>query len=1587
MSALIAASTVTLGLNKNDASLMRWARSTGLVTEQQTRDVPTPGFKLVAGPVHGHARADLVRTMALLELLKHVSYEKVTTLFDCYPSHRILRLLLEDLKNVQYAGPPQRLLDYCAVTGFEPYDTPRDASRLPKVTTAAANLRMYNGDLRQAGSPKHNLYNVLSAPNSGFSRFPSGTPLFSKYRCLEFDAILNAFLPLGHYGFLLMDIYWIDEGVILNYLDKIAEYDSANAAAGTPSYGHLYWIGHPISGEAGLLADDVAWWSEMDSRGAFVTVPPQAGLPETYKHPRPSWLTSPNISVCCLRTVPRSRLGAMYVVELLRPKLNAEPFRLPDPLVDYMLIPAGWEVWAMQKFGTAARSFGAWLDRRAAERGDAIRKLCFPRVVQALHEKYAARSVTSITHTSLQRAAVEEINLIDSISVLRTANPARFAEAVEGTAMITMAGEASQRTALDLWSLPAACFARFVIHRRLKRALGEAVPVESSSYWDLLWQFRYPLVIALAFASYLLGFRLISGCTLSASGSLMKYIGRAMLVAQLSGATRILPAAYDVAAVVIGSPLLEETAKLWYPMRHYIALFETFHRTMYALHIYEQRETWVKILVETAKITTGQAWTAFWMHQVTLGLIVLSRPVHYLSTGSFVRDVGLHAAWNGFSMLLAGQLPLPQSRADLVEGASWVISNLPAIFRRYLHLHVENWKYALWRVCDLYAVYRPVVESAAHAAVNAPMVPSERPRIPVSATDLWDVDENLFAPALNEVSVTASVSPDSEASGPIQVQRPEHLRGLTAAEILARMSRTSENTGPDHTVFNPADWVEDDEVQVEAPVQQVAATAAQGANAAGGILDLLTFDPSSIRDFSPISNPGDPDSYPPLWAHLGACHAIADVLSRHVPGLFLSLQTNDFDRPLSLGMVVALSNRLPDFGPFGVTHFEAQAFVANQTGVWKDRLSMCRAPEGVYPGLLYRKKEGLPNFEVPQRRDPSEMVVRTRGLPRDLEDIEVTADYMMFRSKTHSKVTSLIDPGVWWCRPATTVANTIGMALARLLAQTPGDPADIQRAIAIDQQILFDGVYVPNGSPVFRDGTMWAVCDVPSIPLARRRNLVELYSAHDRLTFFQTDLQCPIIEVTTDMEDAWLRNFSGHKLARNSAALARIRDNHFDLDDPSVRVVTAMVKSDETLARRQSNEPGLKPRMIATLQPEIQAFLGPAFLVVAQRLACIWTWDMSLAPRMCILQDYAKRSTGYGVNYHMTYAYQPTARKLTEWMRSVVESYRSRTEIDFFLRVIVAGDDHLVMYAFPKGPLCWLEGDVSMCDQSQTYPTLMRDVSRYCALGLPYPMAMLVLELAHSAIILDLTKSRGEYSIEVIPKMGTKLSGGPDTSCGTSICVGEMVISAMFYEFIDWAVCNPLGARLHRNPSPSDIEPGYSRSCLDRGMQVKVKAGLYTETCIATFLKGWWVPTSEGPIWTPLPSRIFKVGIADGDVIQKYVSATGEHATEPVVALANHLANVAAGLSSTFLTPPLSYFARAWVGCLKSRINVKDWMVEYDYRTDATLDVELFSQQLERRYDVEYRDLEEIGLRYSVPIIPLLVVHPAIDAMVKVDYS
>lgn len=1548
MSALITATStrviadrVVLGVNSADPGLLAKALAAGYLVSAGGRYSGTKGFKVSQGAIHGHGWADLVRAVAIKEFLAHCSYSGISTLFELYPSHRVLRFLIADIETNPLTGAPQRSMDYIPVIGMQQFDTARDSARLRKVAFAAQRLKVLD--------PNAHRYNVVGPQPDCYTRVPSH--VVGTFRCLDLDSVFMLHAPAGHYAVLLTDVYWLDGDVIAHYLSKIKENDEANAQINVISKGHLFWIGHPLSGKGGLLVDDVGWW---DTDGS-VYVPPQRGLPEAYVHPFPTWLTDKRFGISCLRTVPRTTPNAMYLVEILERGESQDIFVLPAPLIDEACLPTGWEWWAVATFGHRFRWLGRRIDGLADATGTAQRKLCFPSVVQDLHVKYAARSMTSITHTAVFRAVREAANALPGADVLKISDPQKFAAAIEGTTLVVMAGEAAQSTALDLWSLPSAVYERFVVYRQLKRALGESVPVKRNYVWTMLHMLRYPLMaVGLLALRYLGVFR----TAVKFAGILARHVSKSGVLSTCPG----LETFADQANVIFVAPLLEEVIKLHPVGRWYIFLSEAASRGVNLLTLVGFKQVILRQFAEHG-VPQEAALTGYHTSLIVFTAVLLSRVIHLYSTGWFGADLALHYLWN---WMAAGRYVSQDFwvwAAHNMSPESW-----PVRIRHYFNGHIASWSNVLSAAPGWYELAADWLgrshpdnwarSIAPHLFAGAPVPPVQLPVVLSTPLDLngSDDDDVVFAQDL----VLPEVVPIEDVS-PLRVNP---LRGLSPQDVLRNLNASDDNAEvPDHTVFNPAQWLD----AILAP--------------------NLPVEPE-IRQL-------------PMQA-LGVRHTIVELVRERVPELFMRLDQALPIEGHSTGLVVSLS-RAVDQMPLNDLRYHVNRWERIQTGPWGSRVAngsslFCM---GIYPGAFQRVKEGLPYCDIPPRRSEQQMALNLRGAdPPDLKE------FWEFRHRTRAMITQIMAPGVWYCRPAPTVANTVGMALCRLLAATPGDPAAIQQVLVSDAYVLFWNIYIVwDGEHCYDpDGLMWelntrkpssAASAQPIIDVLRacNNNLVNLYDPDERDTdkLLDANGRFATIEVTAEDQANWLKNFSGNKRMRNAQALQEIQDTEFNFSDPGLNVITAMVKTDETLAKLEDGRPNLKPRLIAVLDPRCQAHLGPAVHQMTERLAILWPYDLERNPaRKARLFDIAREHTGFQVDYNITYAYKPTAKKLSRWLQDVLTQSADRDRAQYFLRVIVAGDDHLVFYALPHGRLMWLEGDVSMCDQSQTYPTLLRDASRYFELGLPGHMVLDLMCLSKSRIKLDVSKKRGEFVFNIDPKAGTKLSGGPDTAAGTTICVGETVISCMFLCFIEDATYRGSGNTMvfdGNQAAYSYFQQRYIQECLKRGFKMKVHLAVYAPGCPATFLKGWWVHTGYGPTWTPLPSRIFKVGLADGDVVLKYAKASGERAPDPFVATANHLANVAQGLYVTFLTTPLKQFATAWRTCLKYDIKVREWEVNYDEDRNLEPNMELLADMVAARYELSLTDLDEIGAMYCVPVLPLFIVHPALAKLVEVDYS
>jgi len=738
---------------------------------------------------------------------------------------------------------------------------------------------------------------------------------------------------------------------------------------------------------------------------------------------------------------------------------------------------------------------------------------------------------------------------------------------------------------------------------------------------------------------------------------------------------------------------------------------------------------------------------------------------------------------------------------------------------------------------------------------------------------------------------------------------------------------------PDRSVRRAAIMAAHARVTASAPVPPLGGSPSSSGD---DLEDPVCVVPDPVVEAPPAPQWSAPDIVENLWPDppVAAVDPVREVESEALP----AVPAGEAPLPPNPGLLELVAARTGEFIDPPPSEFPL-AWERNQLGEWDARLAVMDGPFGCYKGPGTRRCEGLPCSTYPTLRDPNEISLTSRGVPTS-----VFTALGQLSVRHHSLVSLCIQPAVWFARPAATVANSVCMIRARLLAAvaTP----TLTAAQELKAKIVAYG-------PSFLSGT--------ASPAAHGLN--QLFDPVPRgLPAYRP------IRVTAAMEDAWLAKFTGNKLARNRAALKANREQGFSLKDPAVRTVTLFAKTDETLFRLENGAPSLRPRAISQLDARCQAYLGPAVHEVAERLAQIWDYvgpslDTVIAPG----------SQRIRVNMRVTYAYAPTASKLTTWMSSVHEEFGlwAMRRRGCFLRLIVAGDDHLVLFCKGHDPLMFLEGDVSMCDQCQSRHTVARDVKVYHSLGLPQHMCDMLLRLCTSPMVLNCARKKLDMRFVVHPHAGIKLTGGPDTACGTTICVAHVVLLA-FSHLWDFRV--PL----------DQLAAQYAVVCERMGFKMKVRV-CPAESYLATFLKGWWVPDEAGCArWTPLPGRILKVGIADGDVVTKYKKVPG--VCDQLTAMRYHLRGVASGFVGAYLTPPLSEFVRAWADG-QAVAFPPPYQVICDAVAAEPFDREEFDRMVRARYAVTLADLEQVGAWYGPGFLPRLVHHAALGALAAVDYA
>jgi hypothetical protein len=1360
---------------------------------------------------------------------------------------------------------------------------------------------------------------------------------------INLNLVFQQAYPEGKTAIVLVDVYHITADMIVGYLDEI-EAVAAEAASvlppGDPLHPEieLFWIGHLFPGEFGVMNGDVVWYRS----GSSVVVPRQAGLPEGYRHPSSDWLTDPRLGVAVVQRLPGNSDDGMYILSLGRPH-RGEPFALPSPLATRATVSLGYESAWHASTGSLGRWAGRWVDAVFLSVQPKNLVVC-PEVAEAVTAVFAQRTMNSTMVTAVTQATDDRLSKKPGAALMARYIPTEWAGLKVDTALYALAGPSATRNLENMASLPRQTWINFSRLRQYRNAVGEVIPVAGTSAraigpaLGLLaclvvgWRFRRPLFWMVSL--FHRGLRTaLAHLPLSAVSQ-----GPPDLGTPIPSAAK--PGVHD------GSLLRKAQADLGQGLMTQLAMVGL--GCVYG-----------PIIEEVLKHSPGGL---FW--RIALAYIEGTQPrfgatpllrflnyawrlCHLWTSGSFRTDVFGHMALN--TALIGSSIAIFAFALRAID-APWPKGAFTALALGLdPRLACDAYKTLFTSFFSELAGSDPLAQVAAvgHSLFRQVESVAVGPGgVPTVASGLVAV-VGLAAWGWFGRPTRTAIPPPSRA-----VASPTESIGGGLGEITAGMAEMEIDLD-EYPEFDP----EPEQVQPARDTSPPARSPFSGLTAAQ-VLALST-------ELAPVAPPPAAEVVP-VAAASSIVSAVPAPLPRararraarrrpvapppEVPVAVASV-------PVARVQIPALPTACVDW-PVSV---EGRQFHDNQTGPWSDRVAdwsdCCSA--GVYDAFPYRFKEGLPRTVYPPLRDPREMKLGTNSSMDSLFE-----HLGQWRTRTRAVLSLPISVGVWFCRPASTSANMVCMVRARLLAETPGDVRLVRRHLTIVET---------------------AIMHNPRLRRFPNTDLGQLYAPGAR-TWLVMHFD-PIV-VSPEMEDAWLANFSGAKKARNAKALLEIREQGFRFTDKGCNRVTVMAKTDETLARLEcfgdnpTPAPALKPRCIEQFDPRCQAYLGPAVHEVAERLATLWAYIGD--PIISTLTGY---SCALSLDYRVAYAYRPTASLLTLWFAESLKDL-GRSTSSFFVRLIVAGDDHLVLIRTPRETF-FLEGDVSMCDQSQCEPTIRRDVARYRLLGLDDDRAETIIKLCRCTMVAGLTKQKLDLSFKIHPLAGTKMTGGPDTSVGTTIAVGESLMVSLLRTF-------------HHSWSSAGSASRFSLEVLRAemmrfGFKMKFETWPWTPSTDfmpLTFLKGWWVPSldAEGAgdiqyVWTPLPSRLFKVGVAEGDVLDKYKAellALNRPATVRE-ALKFHLESVAQGMTDTFLTEPLRSFCNRW-----ANVDVvpaaREWQVMYD--ADKTrVPTASWIRQFEHRYGFGEEWLEEVVALYALVDPPALVVHPALGRMVRRDYA
>jgi hypothetical protein len=401
-----------------------------------------------------------------------------------------------------------------------------------------------------------------------------------------------------------------------------------------------------------------------------------------------------------------------------------------------------------------------------------------------------------------------------------------------------------------------------------------------------------------------------------------------------------------------------------------------------------------------------------------------------------------------------------------------------------------------------------------------------------------------------------------------------------------------------------------------------------------------------------------------------------------------------------------------------------------------------------------------------------------------------------------------------------------------------------------------------------------------------------------------------------------------------------------------VYIQQVQVKTDELLMRFSAQGyPEFKPRAIVNVHPVMQYRTGPEVYSVTQILKEEWPMEPDFFQ--------IRNQRGSNLTMSISFGCGVTDRSLDTWMHVVTEYLPCPGAA-----LLISGDDALVALRLdPQQPIVFIESDLSMCDQSTSITPLLFQYDLMMRLGMSKEVAEYLAKMSCGALRVR-SHDGLDNSVVNLAAYPMRLTGGADTTVGNSIVVAASWV---------WYVLNTF----------SDVRvESIAAFMLRLGFKVKVRVQDHTGVGM-TFLKGIWYPTSNGPHWGLMPSRLLKLGKSFKNPQQIY------QLQSPQEAAAHFLSDQAIGIRNFFLPPLLMAFVHkfahdAWE--VQQKYNPS-----YDVKAQACFYTHAkFTQDCESmlndRYGCTSADWAEVIILVERSGVYAFLEHPLLLRMAQVDY-